>query len=166
MARKRRNKALVLGIGNLLLKDEGAGVRTVALFESDYSFGDDVVCLDGGTSGLGLLSYIKDYTHIVIVDALRAQGPPGSVVRVPKEKLQSAPALSHTSAHQIGLKDLLAIARFEGLDPEISIIGVIPNDMSAGMELTPEVQRALPLATEAIREELERFGFKAARKAA
>jgi len=166
MARKRRNKALVLGIGNLLLKDEGAGVRTVALFESDYSFGDDVVCLDGGTSGLGLLSYIRDYTHLIIVDALRSQGPPGTLVRVPKEKLQNTPARSHTSAHQIGLKDLLAIARFEGLDPEISVIGVIPKDMSAGMELTPEVQRALPLATEAIRKELERFGFKAAKKAA
>ena len=166
MARKKRDKALVLGIGNLLLKDEGVGVRTITLFESDYSFGPDIVCLDGGTSGLSLLSYIKDYTHIIIVDALRSQGPPGTVVRVPKEKLQSFPALSHTSAHQIGLKDLLAIAKFEGLDPEISVIGVIPKDMSAGMELTPEVQRALPLATEAIREELERFGFKTARKAA
>lgn len=166
MARKKRGKALVLGIGNLLLKDEGAGVRTVTLFESGYSFGPDIACLDGGTSGLSLLSYIKDYTHIIIVDALRSQGPPGTVVRVPEEKLQNFPALSHTSAHQIGLKDLLAIARFEGLDPEISVIGVIPKDMSAGMELTPEVQGALPVAAEAIREELERFGFKAARKAA
>lgn len=166
MARKRRNKALVLGIGNLLLKDEGAGVRTITLFESGYSFGPDIVCLDGGTSGLSLLSHMKDYTHIVIVDALSSQGPPGTLVRVPGEKLQSFPALSHTSAHQIGLKDLLAIARFEGLAPEVCVIGIIPKDMSAGMELTPEVECALPLAAEAIREELERFGFKAARKAA
>lgn len=166
MANQRRNKALVLGIGNLLLRDEGAGVRAVELFRAGYSFGKDVTCLDGGTSGLGLLSYIKDYTHIVIVDALRADGSAGTVVRVPTDKFETSRALPRSSAHQIGLKDLLAIARFQGLEPVIGLIGVIPKDMSAGLELTPEVQGALPEAAEAIRDELERFGFKAKKKAA
>lgn len=161
MARKQRKKALVLGIGNLLLKDEGLGVRAIELFKSDYSFGPEVTCLDGGTSGMGLLTYIQDYTHIIIVDAVRAEGAPGTVLTIPGEKLQSLPTLKTSSAHQIGVKDLLAIAEFQGLKPELAVIGIIPKDISAGLELTPEAQKALPRAAEAIRQELEKFGFKA-----
>jgi hydrogenase maturation protease len=166
MARKKRKKALVLGIGNLLLKDEGLGVRAAESFKRGYSFGAEVVCLDGGTSGLGLLSYIRDYTHLIIVDAVAAKGAPGTILRIPGEKLQSLPYLKPSTAHQIGVRDLLAIARFQGLSPELVVIGIIPKDISAGLELTPEAHKALPLATEAIREELEKFGFKAAKKAA
>lgn len=165
MARKKRGKALVLGTGNLLLRDEGAGVRATELFEREFSFGPDVTCLDGGTSGLSLLNHIRDYTHILIVDAVRADCPPGTVVRVSGERLAHLPGLQHASAHQLGIKDLLAIAAFEGLKPEITLIGITPEDISAGMELTPRVQEALAIAAEAIREELEKSGFKAARKA-
>lgn len=161
MARKQRKKALVLGIGNLLLKDEGLGVRAIELFKRDYSFGPEVACLDGGTSGMGLLTYIQDYTHIIIVDAVRAEEAPGTIIRVPGEKLNSLPTLKSSSAHQIGVRDLLEIARFQGLSPELALVGIIPRDISAGLELTPEAQKALPLAAEAIREELEKFGFKA-----
>jgi hydrogenase maturation protease len=166
MARKTRKKALVLGIGNLLLKDEGLGVRAVEVFKRDFSFGPEVTCLDGGTSGLGLLTYIQDFTHIVIVDAVRAKGAPGDVLIVPGEKLQSLPSLKSTSAHQVGVKDLLDIARFQGLSPELTLVGIIPKDIAIGMELTPAAQKALPAAAEAIRTELEKFGFKATRKAA
>jgi len=107
------------------------------------------------------LTYIQDYTHIIIVDAVRAEGAPGTILRVPGEKLNSLPALKSSSAHQIGVKDLLEIARFQGLSPELALIGIIPRDISAGLELTPEIQKALPLAAEAIRQELEKFGFKA-----
>lgn len=161
MARKKRKKALVLGIGNLLLRDEGLGVRAVEFFKREYGFGPEVACLDGGTSGLGLLTYIRDYTHIIIVDAVRAEGAPGTVISIPGEKLDSLPSLKSSSAHQIGVKDLLAIARFQGLNPELSVIGIIPRDISTGMELTPEAEKAVPLAAEAIRKELEKFGFKA-----
>jgi hydrogenase maturation protease len=166
MARKKRKKALVLGIGNLLLKDEGLGVRAAELFKLDYRFGPEVECLDGGTSGLGLLTYILDYTHLIIVDAVHAKGAPGTILRIPGEKLQSWPYLKPSTAHQIGVRDLLAIARFQGLEPQLALVGIIPKDISAGLELTPEARKALPLAAEAIREELEKFGFKAERKAA
>lgn len=161
MAHKKRKKALVLGIGNLLLKDEGLGVRAIEIFKRDYSFGPEVTCLDGGTSGLRLLTYIQDYTHLIIVDAVRAEGAPGTVISIPGEKLGSLSSLKSSSAHQIGVKDLLAIARFQGLSPELVVIGIIPYDISAGLELTPVALKALPLAAKAIREELEKFGFKA-----
>ncbi len=166
MALKRRKKALVLGIGNLLLKDEGLGVRAAEGFKRDYSFGSDVACLDGGTSGLGLLSYIQDFTHIVIVDAVAAEGAAGTVLRIPGAKLLDLPQLKSSSAHQIGVRDLLEIARFQGLTLELALVGIIPKDISPGLELTHEAEKALPEAEEAIRTALEDFGFKATRKAA
>lgn len=166
MARNKRKKALVLGIGNILLKDEGLGVKAAEYFKRNFSFGPDVACLDGGTSGLGLLSYIRDFSHIIIIDAVSKAGKPGTIIRIPGEKVQGLPEKKSTSAHQIGVTDLLAIARFEGLNPQLVVIGIIPKDLSAGLELTPEAEQALPLVAEAIREELEEFGFKAERKAA
>ncbi|OGP19741.1 MAG: hypothetical protein A2054_02690 [Deltaproteobacteria bacterium GWA2_55_10] len=160
MANRKRKKALVLGIGNILLRDEGLGVRAIEYFEGHFSFGPDVVCLDGGTSGLGLLSYIEDYSHIIIVDAVAANGAPGKIFRIPGEEVQKWPALKPSTAHQIGLRDLLAIAKFQGLSPELMIIGVIPKDISVGLKLTPEIKKAVPLAAKAIGEELQKFGFK------
>lgn len=160
----KRKRALVLGIGNVLLKDEGLGVRAIEYFSERYGFGPDVDCLDGGTSGLGLLSYIKDYSHIIVVDAVAASGPPGKVIRIPGEEVAKWPALKSTSAHQIGLRDLIEIAKFQGLSPELVIIGIIPEDITPGLELTALAARSVPLAAEAIREELARFGFRAEKK--
>ncbi|MBW7957906.1 MAG: HyaD/HybD family hydrogenase maturation endopeptidase [Deltaproteobacteria bacterium] len=164
MADAKRKKALVLGIGNVLLKDEGLGVRAIEYFSERYGFGPDVDCLDGGTSGLGLLSYIKDYSHIIVVDAVAASGPPGKLLRIPGEEVVKWPALKSTSAHQIGLRDLIEIAKFQGLRPELVIIGIIPRDITPGIELTPEAARSVPLAAEAIRDELTRFGFSVEKK--
>lgn len=163
-AKRKRNKALVLGIGNVLLKDEGLGVRAIEYFKGHYSFGRDVSCLDGGTSGLGLLSHIKDFSHIIVVDAVSAGGAPGKVLRIHGDDILKWPALKSTTAHQIGLRDLIAIARSQGLSPELMVIGVVPKDTSAGLELTPEVKRALHSAAEAVREGLRGFGFKAEAK--
>lgn len=164
MADAKRKKALVLGIGNVLLKDEGAGVRAIEYFSERYGFGPDVTCLDGGTSGLGLLSHIKDYSHIIVVDAVAASGPPGKVIRIPWEEGARRPELKSTSAHRIGLRDLIEIAKFQGLRPELVIIGIIPKDMNPGLDLTPEAARSVPLAAEAVKEELSRFGFRAEKK--
>lgn len=165
MVQKTGKKALVLGIGNILLSDEGLGVRAVELFQEQYSFKRDVSCIDGGTAGLGLLSYIRDFTHIIIIDALSAKGAPGAVIRIPGSDIPAWPALKSTSAHQLGVRELLTLARFEGLNPEVTIIGIIPKDISAGLELTPEVKGSLPEAVRLITEELAAFGFKVRKKA-
>src|SRR3972149_576005 len=150
MHKRKRKKALVLGIGNLLLRDEGLGVRTTEYFEGHFSFGPDVVCLDGGTSGLGILSYIEDYSHIIIVDAVAALEAPGKIFRIPGEEVQKWPALESSTAHQIGLRDLLAIARFQGLNPQPMIIGVIPAHLSPGLGRNLAIKTSFPLAAEAI----------------
>ena len=93
--------ALVLGVGNVILGDEGIGVRAVEELQRRYSFPDDVELLDGGTSGIELLRYFDDIEHLLIVDAVSAGHPPGSVLRVEGEDV---PATFETriTPHQLG----------------------------------------------------------------
>lgn len=163
MANKDKKKALVLGIGNILLKDEGLGVRAIEFFEKMYSFDQEVSCMDGGTAGLALLSYIKDFSHIIIIDAVAANGHPGSILKFKGDEVLKGPPLK-TSAHQLGVTDLLTLLKFEGYSPEVAIIGVIPEDYSAGLELSLSISKVLPEIAEAISYELSAFGFKAKRK--
>ncbi|MBI5643420.1 MAG: HyaD/HybD family hydrogenase maturation endopeptidase [Deltaproteobacteria bacterium] len=159
MAQSKKRKALILGIGNILLKDEGVGVRAMELFKETYEPTEAVSCVDGGTSGIGLLSLIKDFTHIIIFDAVSSDSPPGTIHRFSGKDLEKGPPLK-TTAHQLGVKDLLLLSAFEGHRPEVSIIGIVPGNISAGLALTPLIKGKLPEAIEAAAEELTRFGFK------
>ena len=103
-------KTLILGLGNILLQDEGVGVRVIERLHADYVFPDHVLVLDGGTLGLDLLAYIEDYSHIVIVDAVKAGKETGTLIRLVNDEI---PAFlgPKVSPHQVGLQDLLALAK-------------------------------------------------------
>lgn len=164
MTLKTKKRALVLGVGNILLRDDGLGVRTAEFFERSYSSGSDVSCLDGGTAGAGLLPLFGEFSHIIIIDALSSDSPPGTIRAFSGEDLIKKGARLKTTAHSIGVKDLLALAAFEGSCPEVSIIGIVPSDISPGLELSDEVMDALPEAARTISRELKRFGFKTAKR--
>lgn len=164
MARKTKKRALVLGVGNILLRDDGLGVRTAEFFAHSYSFGSDISCLDGGTAGAGLLPLFSEFSHIVIIDALSSDSPPGTIVNFSGEDLKKKGARLKTTAHSIGVKDLLELAAFEGSHPMVTIIGMVPAEISPGLEISETVRKALPEAAKAISEELKRFGFKTAKR--
>lgn len=161
---RTRKKALVLGIGNILLRDEGLGVKAIDFFEQTYDLPEGVSCVDGGTAGIKLLSLLKEFTHIIIIDAVASRKEkPGAIIRFGGKDLELVPPLK-TTAHQLGVKDLLTLLKFEGHTPVVRIIGVVPEDISAGMELSQLIKKKLPGIAEAISEELEGFGFKAEKK--
>ncbi|MDO8426644.1 MAG: HyaD/HybD family hydrogenase maturation endopeptidase [Deltaproteobacteria bacterium] len=160
---ERDKKALVIGIGNILLRDEGLGVRAVEFFKENYTLPRGVECVDGGTAGLSLSSFFREYKRIIIVDAVSSGGPPGAIVRLGKDGLQKGPPLK-TTAHQLGIKELLAIAEFEGYRSQVRLIGAVPLDISPGLELTPLIKSKLPDLASAIEEELKGFGIMARKK--
>lgn len=164
LTRKTKKRALVLGVGNIILKDDGLGVRTAEFFERAYSFGNDVSCIDGGTAGAGLLSLFGEFSHIIIIDAISSDSSPGTIYAFSGEALKKNGALLKTSAHSIGVKDLLDLAAFEGSHPAVSIIGMVPSDVSPGLELSDAVSERLPDAAKLIADELKRNGFKAAKR--
>jgi len=142
---------LVLGIGNVLLGDEGAGVHAVRRLERE-SWPPHVTLLDGGTGGFHLLSLFQEYERIVLVDATMDGQPPGTV-RVIRPRFASDYPKT-LSAHDIGLKDLVESAALLGHAPEVVLIVVsvktLPEGLHAG--LSPEVAASLPRVAELVRE--------------
>lgn len=150
---------LVLGVGNIIMRDEGAGVEAVRRLAIRFEIPENVKCMDGGTQGMALLDRIMDARRLVVVDAVRTGDEPGTVVRfTPDEVAKETRFLSTT--HQIGIPELLAIAGFEGRAPETVIIGIVPEDISPGEGLSQTVERAMDRAVELVAEELAGMGVE------
>jgi hydrogenase maturation protease len=151
-----RKKVLILGIGNLILKDEGIGVHVVrALEKQRLPAGVDLI--DGGTASMELLSPIYESQWIIVIDALKANGEPGTIYRCLPEDLMEI-SDRPLSLHQVGLLDVLSMARQLGGNPAVVIIGVEPKEISWGLELTEEIQAVVPKVVAAVKQELKGLG--------
>jgi hydrogenase maturation protease len=141
---------LVIGMGNLLLCDEGVGVHAAqALLEEKIP--DGVTVLDVGTAILDALPSIEAADRIIIIDAMKAGGPPGSVYRIPYEECARPECIA--SMHGFDLSRVMALAGNRGL-PEIIIIGIEPALIDWSLDLSPAVKSALPHVLEAVRDEI------------
>ena len=143
------NNTLILGIGNLLLNDEGAGIHVVNRLEKENYKSADL--MDGGTGGFHLLGFIQSYKKIIIVDASLDQYPAGNVRVLHPKYAKEFPR--QLSAHEIGLKDLIDAAFLLGNVPDICLVAISIKDFQEiGMELSPEVEKAIPVAMEMVKE--------------
>jgi hydrogenase maturation protease len=136
-------RAIVLGIGNVLLGDEAVGVRVVEALAA-YSLPPEVELVDGGTCGMELLDQLADADLLVVVDALLAGKSPGYLVRLAGNEV---PVFfrSKLSPHQVGLPDVLASLEFAGVPPkEVVIIGVQPLNFDLSLEMTPVIAARVP----------------------
>lgn len=150
---------LVLGVGNILLADEGIGVRVVEAFRQRYAVPAEVEAVDGGTAGMGLIDLIAGREHLIVVDAVAAGGPAGSVVRLAGAEI--VPFLrQRLSPHQLGLLDLLAYLELMETAPQsVTIIGITPADLSLSLELSPGLRAALDGLADRIAAELQGLGL-------
>ena len=152
------SRVLVLGVGNLLMQDEGVGIHAVRRLRSRYHLPENIELIDGGTSGFDLLPLLEDADQLIIIDALRCDRAPGTVVLLKNEEV---PAFFRTklSPHQVGLADVLAMLSFKGTAPaSVTLVGVVPSAMSLGMELSPVVSRSMDQLLATVIEELARSG--------
>ncbi len=154
-------RILVLGLGNILLSDEGLGVRAVARLAETYRLGSEVEALDGGTLGLDLLYRLEGVTDLIIADAVKVGGAPGDLMRLEGDQIQAALALK-MSMHQVGLRELLAVSALRGtLPPRVVLLGMEPQSLSWGTELTPPVAARLDLLVAALAQEIGPAGLVA-----
>ena len=152
---------LVLGVGNLLLRDEGFGVHAVQRFEQIYAVSADVGVLDGGTAGVGLLAAILDAKHIIVADVGRMGTAPGTVARLDGHDLVSA-FKTKQSAHDWGLGEILLQARMLGHEPTLVVLAVEPEDMSSfDLDLSPCLSAALPAFVTRLADEVVAAGGRA-----
>jgi len=141
----------VIGLGNLLYGDEGFGVAALNSFRDLSDFPETVRCIDGGTQGIYLLDYIESCDAVIVFDALI---PLDYERRVYVYRNEELPAFIHRkmSSHQMGLSEMLGIARLRGKMPkEIVLIGVPPKELELNVGLSPEVSLLLPAAVEEAR---------------
>ena len=144
------NRILVLGVGNLLMGDEGVGVHAIRALEKEM-LPDAVDPVDGGTGGFHLLSYLQDYPIIIMIDATMDGKPPGTVALIePKFASDFPKALS---AHDIGLKDLVeSAALLDSLNKIYLVTVSIKTIQNMQIELSPEIKAAIPSVIEKVKE--------------
>ncbi len=144
---------LILGVGNILLSDEGVGVRVIEAMKS-MTLPDNVEILDGGTGAFDLFDIMANRDTVIIIDAVKGGGEPGAVYRFGPDDIK-AEAKFLTSVHQISLLDTLSMARITGCSPrDIVIFGIEPREVDWGLELSPEVAAVVPKVIELVLSEL------------
>lgn len=147
----------VVGIGNSLLKDDGAGIHTLEQFSADNS-DDDVDCFDGGTVGLALLDRLSNLDGLIALDAMKLGKAPGTVTVLEGADMDSHLRNQRGSVHEVGLSDLMDALRLRGdLPANRALIGIEPADMDWGTEPTPQVARAVPEAARKARQLVDRW---------
>lgn len=150
---------VVIGLGNVLLSDEGLGVRAVELLEQRYSLPESVELIDGGTSAMDLLNPLSNNEQVIIADSVKTGAPPCTLVRLADDEV---PKFFQTkiSPHQIGLSDLLALLTVQGQAPKrITIIGMVPESLKTHIGLSDGVNGKMDEMVELLVDELQSFGI-------
>ena len=131
---------VLLGVGNILLTDEGFGVHVVNQLREDYVFNPPITILDGGTMGMELLTYMRGMTKLLLVDAINGGDAPGTVYEFPHEEMNTY-FTEAISVHEVGMQDILRIRALQE-DPleDAVVIGVEPESLELGLDLSETTQ--------------------------
>jgi hydrogenase maturation protease len=149
---------LVLGVGNLLLSDEGVGLRVMERLAAMYDLPEGVQILDGGTLGLDLLYYLEGVENLLIVDAVEMGKEPGTLLRLEGDEVPSFLSIK-MSPHQIGIPDMLFAAKLKDLYPRNVVLwGVQPAMLDTGLELSPAVAAQVDVLVSKVVEQLKQWG--------
>ncbi len=153
-------QVLVLGVGNILLQDEGVGVRVVEEMQRRFQAPAGVEILDGGTAGMGLIDDLLDKDAVIIVDAVRTGAPPGTVVRLAGDEVPVF-LQQRISPHQLGLSDVLATLTLIGKRPaHLVLFGVVPQSLELSLELTAAIERMVAVLVDKVVAELDSLGVQ------
>ena len=159
-------KTLVIGVGNRILSDEGVGVHVIERLLAGYTIPKDVLLLDGGTLGLDLLYYLQGVENLLLVDAVELRKEAGTLVRMVNNEVPAFLSMK-MSPHQVGIPDMLAVAKMKDLYPQNVILwGVEPDSLDLGMDLSPTVEAMVPVLMDEVIKQLEIWGHKLERKGA
>ena len=153
-------RILLIGVGNILYKDEGIGVHAVKHLEDNYSFSDNVTLMDGGVMGKLLMHLLMEHDVALIMDAVLGGEKPGSVYRLIDDGLRKSLGF-RDSQHQVDLVDTLISCELIGNRPDAVVIGMEPEDyLSLDTELSDACREKMPKFIGHVLEELEKLGGK------
>lgn len=148
-----KNKPVVLGLGNPLFQDEGLGIHMIHQLMQD-GINEQAEFIDGGTDALALLGVIEEAEHLLVIDAIDGDYPPGTIRQLAGEEIPLL-VTGRMSVHQIGFQEVLALAGLRGkLPAHIVLLGVQPQSLDWGTELSPPVASALPYLNNMVNEQI------------
>jgi hydrogenase maturation protease len=150
----RQVDTVVIGLGNVVLSDDGLGVHAVRRLRDRYEIGEAVELIEGGTGGLPLLPRLADARRAILVDAIDVGVPPGEVVRLEGEEWTNAISIQ-MRPHEVALEDLLGAAQLSGVWPDqLVVLGAQPASIALGTELSAPVATAIDALVDAIAAQL------------
>lgn len=153
----------VIGLGNVLMADDGFGPYVVHALHAAYEFPPEVSVIDVGTPGLDLTPYLMHADKLIVVDTVRSDGPAGTIRCYRKDDILRHAPLPRLGPHDPGLKETVLALDFDGSGPdEVLLVGVIPEKTEASPRLTNAVRAVVPRAVSEVLHELERLGAPAA----
>jgi len=151
-------QTLVLGVGNLLMSDEGVGVHVIQRLVNEYRLPEQVQVLDGGTLGMDLLYYLEGVENLLLIDAVEAHQESGTLIRLEDDQVPAFLSLK-ISPHQLGVPDMLAAAKLKDVYPQrIVLWGVQPELLQIGLDLSPKVESLVDAIIEHILDQLQAWG--------
>lgn len=148
-------ETLILGVGNILLSDDGVGVRVVQKLKA-LDLPQTVQVEDGGTCGLDLMQYLEGVSRLIVIDAADFKLPPGTIRRLEGADVPAFLA-QKISPHEINLPELLFSAKLTGIYPQqVIIFGVQPGSLDTSLELTPPVAAQVDRLVDLVLQEMQR----------
>ncbi len=155
---------LILGVGNVLLTDEGFGIRVIERLQKWYDFPDNVTVADGGVLGVHLLGVIAGADQLIVVDIIRNHGRPGDLYRLAGEEIPGR-IRAKNSLHQVDFLEALTLCQALDKVPETVIVGAEPEDLETlAVGLTPVLEAKVDAVIEMVLEELRRLDSPAVKR--
>lgn len=152
----------VLGVGNVLMGDDGLGPFVVRVIEARYQLPAHVELIDAGTPGLDFTPFLADAEAVIVVDTVAGDDPPGTLRRYDMAQLLASPPPARINPHQPGLREALMAAELtDTTPPHLAVIGVVPQSVETSSRLGPIVRAAVPAVIEAVLAELNQLGVTA-----
>ncbi len=157
-------KNIVIGVGNVLFKDEGIGIYASKYLDANYEFEGDLEIIEGGTLGFKLMTFFQEYDNVIILDTVSIEDKAGEIFRLPSDVLLGLGTYRKT-AHEVEIVEMLEICSVLDKHAEVTILGIIPKDIeTVEIGLTPEIEdRFEELILQTVKE-IESIGIKATKK--
>jgi hydrogenase maturation protease len=154
------SEVTILGIGNLLMGDEGVGIHALTTLQETYTFSPNINFIDGGTIGIDLIPYFEECKKMIIIDAVDSQEEPGFIVTLANEEIHYR-FNTKLSLHHAGLSDVLSIIKLQEIEaPDMVLIGVQPEKVEMGLELSDTVGSKMEKVISIIINKLEEWGIE------
>jgi len=130
---------VIIGIGNVLQKDDGLGVYAASYLNDNYNFSKNIDIINGGVEGIHLLNVLEENDHVVVLDCLQLKDEPASIYAIPAQEI-SGYGLNNGGAHEIGILQCMDMMELQGKEvPQAIVIGIVPGEVTFEFGLSPEL---------------------------